>query len=60
LPRASSLEAALERELGVVAELIEGGGGVYDVVADGDVVFSKHTAGRFPEDAEIVELLRSR
>ena len=43
-----------------MAELIEGGGGVYDVVADGDVVFSKHAAGRFPEDAEIVKLLRSR
>lgn len=50
----------MKQELRVEAELIEGGGGVYDVVADGEVVFSKHGAGRFPEDAEIVELLRSR
>jgi len=32
---------------------------VFDVVADGRLVFSKHAAGRFPEEAEIVEALRS-
>lgn len=60
MPRASSLEATLKQEFGVDAELIEGGGGVYDVVADGEVVFSKHAAGRFPEESEIVALLRER
>ena len=60
MPRASSLEAVLKQEFGVDAELVEGGGGVYDIVADGELVFSKHAANRFPDDAEIVELLRSR
>jgi selT/selW/selH-like putative selenoprotein len=44
----------------VEAELIEGANGVFDVVADGELVFSKQTAGRFPDDAEIVKLLRAR
>jgi hypothetical protein len=29
------------------------------VVANGNLVFSKHAAGRFPEEREIVEALRS-
>jgi selenoprotein W-related protein len=48
------------RELGVEAQLLAGDNGVFDVVADGDLVFSKHETGRFPEDREIVEALRSR
>jgi selenoprotein W-related protein len=49
----------LRRELGVEAELIKGRGGVFDVVADGKLVFSKHEAGRFPDDEEIVAALRA-
>jgi hypothetical protein len=30
------------------------------VVADGDLVFSKHAEGRFPDDAEVLEALRER
>jgi hypothetical protein len=29
------------------------------VVANGNLVFSKHSTGRFPEEREIVEALRS-
>jgi len=50
----------LVRELRIDPQLIRGDNGVFDVIADGDLVFSKHEAGRFPDDAEIVELLRSR
>jgi selT/selW/selH-like putative selenoprotein len=49
----------LSRELGVEAQLIKGDDGVFDVVADGNLVFSKHATGRFPEEHEIVEALRS-
>ncbi len=52
--------AALKDELGLEAELHEGGGGVYDVVADGARIFSKHEEGRFPEDREIVDALKER
>ena len=33
---------------------------MFDVVADGERVFSKHEAGRFPENDEIVSALRDR
>ncbi len=43
---------------GFDAEAIPGGKGQYDVVADGKPVFSKHGLGRFPEDGEVLALLR--
>jgi selT/selW/selH-like putative selenoprotein len=41
-------------------ELVKGDNGVFDVVADGDLVFSKHAEGRFPEEEEILGALRNR
>ena len=40
------------------SKLIRGGGGVFDVVVDGETVFSKHELGRFPDDGEIAEKLK--
>ena len=40
------------------AELIEGWNGVFDVVADGKLIFSKHQEERFPEHEEIIGALR--
>ena len=45
--------------MGVEAELIRGGNGVFDVVVDGRRIFSKDAAGRFPEDEEVLAELRS-
>jgi len=42
----------------VNAELKKGSNGVFDVVADGKLIFSKRSAGRFPENAEVIEALR--
>ncbi len=39
------------------AKLIGGDNGIFDVVADGELIFSKHEAGRFPEDDEIIAKL---
>lgn len=50
----------MTRELGIDAKLIEGDKGIFDVAVDGDLVFSKYAAGRFPEHGEIIEALRSR
>ena len=50
----------LSRELGIDAELIEGDKGIFDVEADGKMIFSKFKEGRFPESEEIVSLLRNR
>ena len=53
------MEATLASEFGIKAELIKGRGGVFDVVADGKLVYSKHATGRFPEEAEVVEAIRA-
>jgi selT/selW/selH-like putative selenoprotein len=36
----------------------EGGSGQFDVVADGNLVFSKAEQGRFPEKDEVLSALR--
>jgi len=38
---------------GAEVELIEAGGGVFEITRDGDLVFSKKKLHRFPEDQEI-------
>jgi selT/selW/selH-like putative selenoprotein len=44
----------------VQPELVKGSGGVFDVAADGVPIFSKHREGRFPDTAEIVQVLRKQ
>ena len=46
------------QDLGVESTLTPGGGGVFEVIADGKTVFSKKSAGRFPETGEIVSMLQ--
>ncbi|MDP9491917.1 MAG: Rdx family protein [Actinomycetota bacterium] len=43
---------------GIPATALEGGNGQFDVIRDGELVFSKHETGRFPEDGEILTALR--
>ena len=38
--------------------LHNGDNGIFDVVVDGRRIFSKHEAGRFPEDEEVLAQLR--
>lgn len=35
-------------------------GGRFEVTVDGDLVFSKHATGRFPEEDELVRLVGER
>ena len=44
--------------MGIEAELTRGDRGVFDVAANGRVLFSKHSTGRFPDDEEIIKALR--
>ena len=55
--RAASLAAELNGETEHTAEIEEGLKGQYDVLADGELVFAKQHEGRFPEHAEVRELL---
>jgi predicted Rdx family selenoprotein len=43
---------------GIPATALPGGKGQFDVIRDGELVFSKHETGRFPEDGEILTALR--
>jgi predicted Rdx family selenoprotein len=40
-----------------VVELDRGSGGIFDVIVDGDLIFSKFDVGRFPEDGEVIGAL---
>ncbi len=51
------MAAAIRDAKGVEAELVRGDDGVFDVVVDGRLVFSKHEAGRFPDPDEILAQL---
>ncbi len=43
---------------GIDAVLIPSSGGVFDVVVDGRLVFSKKAAGRHAKPGEVVQLLK--
>lgn len=60
MPRASSLAAAIKKELGIDSELVRGSGGIFVVTVDNQRVFSKHDHGRFPAEKEMIDLLRER
>ena len=44
-------------ERGVEASAVPGGKGQFDVISNGDLVFSKHSVGRFPGEGEIERLV---
>ena len=44
---------------GIAASIVEGAKSQYDVISDGELVFSKQREGRFPEENEVLELLAS-
>ena len=54
------MAAEISEKFGQEAELIEGDKGIFDVVVDGQMIFSKFDVDRFPEDGEIEGLLSAR
>ena len=44
-------------ERGIDASATPGGKGQFDIVRDGELVFSKHEAGRFPGEDEVERLV---
>jgi selT/selW/selH-like putative selenoprotein len=53
------LAAEIRRRVGAEVELVEGRGGVFDVVADGKLLFSKKAERRFPTPEEILRSLQA-
>ena len=51
------MAAELKQLLGQDAELIEGGGGIFQVRIDDRLIFDKEDLGRFPDPGELETLL---
>ena len=45
---------------GLSATAVEGAQSQFDVLSDGELIFSKQREGRFPDEGEILSLLNSR
>ena len=58
LPNASSLEHELKNEFSNIdINLISSSGGVFEVMLDENLIFSKKSLKRFPNDGEIFKLI---
>lgn len=55
-----SLKNKLERELGVPIRLRAGAPGSFSVLLNGEQIYSKKSAGRPPDAAEIIKLIREK
>jgi len=56
-PRALSLRDTIQSKYGIDAKLIESGGGVFEVMLNNSLIFSKKELGRFPNENEIENVL---
>lgn len=56
---AQELLMTFGEELGEVS-LMPGQGGIFEIRADGELIFSKAEQGRFPEAKEVKQLVRDR
>lgn len=54
------MAARFKEAFGADSQLIEGGGGVFDVKVDGELVFSKHDCGDFPDENALIQELSNR
>ena len=62
LPRAASLASTILKKYGTSVsslKLIPSSGGVFEILNDKNVVFSKKNEGRFPEENEIINALEN-
>ncbi len=48
----------LKKEFGADIELVAGGGGVFDIAVEGNMIFSKFKKGRFPQPDEVISLIK--
>ncbi len=55
---ATGLGAKIKEELAIDVKLVEGENGVFDVLFNSELVFSRLQEGRFPADEEILESLK--
>ncbi|HEB72498.1 MAG TPA: hypothetical protein ENI77_07750 [Nitrospirae bacterium] len=51
----------INEQLGCEVDLVAGSGGVFDIMADGKLIFSKfESGGSYPQPGEVVRLLSKK
>ena len=60
MPRAASLADEIQQKFQLPTRLIKGSGGTFDVCLDGELLFSKHETGRFPDPDEVEGVLAAK
>ncbi len=50
----------IKKAFGVETEFLKGFEGSFDVIVDGETIFSKFETGRFPEPGEIRKLIKAK
>jgi len=53
------LAQAIEKEFNEKPQLIKSGGGVFEIEADGVLIFSKKKEFRFPSNDEIIKKIKN-
>ncbi|MCD4718278.1 MAG: Rdx family protein [Desulfobacula sp.] len=48
----------IKKEFGISPQLIPGSKGIYDIIVDEKTIFSKHQTKRFPDNDEIIKLIK--
>ncbi|MCX5716729.1 MAG: Rdx family protein [Nitrospirae bacterium] len=49
----------MEKELGINSALFKGSNGIFDVNVDGKIIYSKYQTGKFPEENELIALIKN-
>jgi selenoprotein W-related protein len=57
---ATRAAAELMGEFRVQPKLVKGSGGIFDVTLNGETLFSKKAAGRFPVEGELIDLVHAK
>ena len=50
----------VERETGIVPQLVKSSGGAFEVSLDGELIYSKLQVGQFPDQREILQAIQDR
>ena len=59
-PQAASLADKIEKQCPVKVELLPSGGGVFEVVVDQNLIYSKKATGEFPDENIILGMLKTK
>lgn len=55
-PEADRVSAEIKQSTGKDVELIAGGGGIFEIRQDSEIIWQKQRSGHFPKDGEAAKL----